>query len=209
MEPAVREQLEETMLRELGEKGREGLSPTEVLGKVGVSAQEFAETYGGTEACLDAAYERLTLRLDAAVRLGCATGGRLTSPGAADWKSRVWAGLESILVELADRPGAARALIRAYPALGPAQQARYQDFIEGLVRQLQTRRAIGGIDGQLPESVDTLAVGAAEAIVFDEITAGRTEQLARMGPSILFSILVPYLGAAEAAAEMERVRQSP
>jgi hypothetical protein len=30
-----------------------------------------------------------------------------------------------------------------------------------------------------------------------------------MGPSILFSILVPYLGAAEAAAEMERVRQSP
>ena len=208
MEQAVREELEEAMLRELGEKGRAGLSPTEVLAEVGVSAEEFAETYGDLDGCLDAAYEHMTLRLDAAVRLGCAAGGQFHSSGAADWRARVWAGLESILVELADRPAEAQALTRAYPALGPAQQARYQAFIERLTWQLRTSRETGGIDGGLPDSVDTLAVGAAEAIIFDEISAGRTEGLAGMGGAILFSILVPYLGSAGAAAEMEKVRQS-
>ncbi len=194
------------MLRELGEKGREGLSLREVLEEADVSAETFAAEYGDLEGALDAAYERMTLRLDAAVRVSCATGGQVFTPAAADWRTRVRAGLEAILIELADSPAEASALTRAYPALGPAQQARYQAFIERLTWQLRTRREMGGIDGELPESVDALAVGSAEAIVFDEIAAGRTEDLAAMGPAILFSILVPYLGPSEAAAEMEKAR---
>ena len=209
MEPAVREDLEEAMLRELGEKGRDGISLTDVLAEVGVAAEDFAEAYGDLDACLDAAYERITLRLDAAVRVSCATGGQIAAPEDADWRTRVRAGLESILAELADRPSEARALARVYPSLGPGQQARYQAFVERLAWQLRARRQLAGIEGDLPDSVDALAVGSAEAIVFEEITAGRTEALPGMGPAILFSLLVPYVGSTEAAAEMERARQEP
>jgi hypothetical protein len=209
MEPAVREELEERMLRELGEGGRERLCLSEILAAVGVSAEEFAGTYGDLDGCLDAAYERVTGRLDAAVRLSCATGGQILAPTEADWKTRVRAGLESILVELADDPATARALTRSYPALGAARQERYQSFVEKLAWQLRARRELAGIDGELPESVDAMAVGAAEAIVFEEISAGRTEELAAMGPAILFSLLAPYLGSSSAAAEMERARSAP
>lgn len=197
------------MLRELGEKGREGLLPEPVLSEAGVSAADFAEEYGDVEGCLDAAYERITAQLDAAVLVSCSTGGRPIPGGEPDWPTRVRAAVESILAELADRPAQAKALTSAYPSLGPSRQARYQAFVERFAAQLRVRREMAGVDGDLPDSVDALAIGAAEAIVFEEISAGRTEDLPGMGPAILFSILVPYLGSAAAAAEMEKAQQTP
>jgi AcrR family transcriptional regulator len=208
MEPAVREQLDEAMLRELVKKGREGIALSDVLGDTGISETDFTAEYADVDACLDAAYERLTIRVDAAVKVGCATGGQVRLPGDPDWTIRVRTGLEAILAELADRPTSAAALIRAYPSLGPAQQARYQAFIESFAAQLRVRRETGGVDGELPAAVDSLAIGAAEAIVFEEISAGRTESLPSMGPSILFSVLVPFLGPGAAAAEMEKAEES-
>jgi AcrR family transcriptional regulator len=207
MQPAVRERLEETMLGELGEKGREGLSLSTVLSEAGVSEAEFAAEYGGIDACLDAAYERLATSLDAAARTGCATGEQAPALRETDWTTRVRAGLEAILTELTDRPAQARALTRTYPSLGPPQQARYQALVESFAAQLRACRETGGIDGgDLPDSVDSLAVGAAEAIVFEEIASGRTEELPRMGPAILFSVLVPFLGPVAATAEMEKAQ---
>ena len=52
-----------------------------------------------------------------------------------------------------------------------------------------------------------LAVGAAEAIVFEEIEAGRAARLPALGPAILFSILVPFLGPDGASAEMKTAGQ--
>jgi hypothetical protein len=114
----------------------------------------------------------------------------------------VRAAVEALLAELADRPTLARVLTRGYPSLGPAQQERYQSFVERLGTELQVRREMGGVDGDLPDEVDSLAVGAAEAIVFEEIAAGRTEELPGLGAAILFSVLVPFLGAAGAAEEI-------
>jgi AcrR family transcriptional regulator len=202
MKPSVREQLGETMLRELGERGRDGLSLEAVLSEVDVSAEEFAAEYADIGACLDAAYGRLTMQLEGAVRVGCASDG----DGEAGWPARVGAGLEALLAELAASPEAARALIRGYPALGPVQQARYQGFVESFAAQLRRRRETGGFDGELPTDVDSLAVGAAEAIIFEEISSDRTEGLPKMGPSILFSVLVPFLGTVAAAAEMRNAQ---
>jgi hypothetical protein len=52
-----------------------------------------------------------------------------------------------------------------------------------------------------------LALGAAEAIVLEEVEAGRTEGLPALAPAILFSRLVPFLGPEEAAAEMRRAER--
>jgi AcrR family transcriptional regulator len=207
MEPAARERLLEAVLIELDSKGREAMSVAEVLRAVGVEEADFAAEYPDLDACLDDAYERLTSQLDAAVRVGCATGGDCYGVTKPEWPQRVRAGLEALLSELASSPGVAGALTSAYPSIGPAQQARYQAFVESFARDLRVRREMGGVVGELPGEVDSLAVGAAEAILFEEIAAGRTEALPGMTPAILFSVLVPFLGPGGASAEMEKAQQ--
>jgi AcrR family transcriptional regulator len=208
MEPAARERLLEAVLTELDSKGREAMSVAEVLRAAEVEEADFAEEYADLDACLDDAYERLTIQLDAAVQVGCATGGDWSGRSEPEWSDRVRAGLEAVLAELASNPALAGALTRAYPALGPTQQARYQAFVERFATALRVRREMGGVDGDLPGGVDSLAVGAAEAIVFEEISAGRAEALPGMTASILFSVLVPFLGAGGARTEMKKAQQA-
>jgi hypothetical protein len=46
-------------------------------------------------------------------------------------------------------------------------------------------------------------------LLFDEIQAGRTEDLPRHLPELLFALLVPYLGPRQAAEEMRRADTYP
>jgi AcrR family transcriptional regulator len=204
MQPAVREQLLESMLAELGEKGREAISLEAVLAGADVSAAEFAAEFGDVDACLDSAYEQLTVRIGAAVRDGCARAG----PPAAEpqWPDRVRGGLQALLAELAADPLRARTLIRTFPSRGNRFQERYQAFVDSFAPLLAPGREFSGVAGQLPASVESLAVGSAEAIVFAEIYSGRAEQLPALLPSILFSVMVPFLGPAAATAEMEKAQ---
>jgi hypothetical protein len=56
--------------------------------------------------------------------------------------------------------------------------------------------------------VELLAVGAAEAIIFGEVDAGRAGRLPQMLPEILFSVLVPFMGPDRAADEMRTASMS-
>jgi hypothetical protein len=205
MDPAVRELLLEAMLRELGEKGRKGIELDAVLRKAEVSAEEFAAEFAGVDPCLDAAYEQLGARIATAVRVGCQTGGKPFTNGNA-WPVRVRGGLEALLAELAADPPMARTLIRTFPSLGNEAQQRYQALVEGFAPLLSRGREFSEVEEELPASVEMLAVGAAEAIVFEEVASGRTAELPRLAPSILFSVLVPFLGPIAAAAEMEKAQ---
>jgi len=53
-----------------------------------------------------------------------------------------------------------------------------------------------------------MAVGAVSGLIFDELVAGRAEQLPELMPDLLFAMLVPYLGPAAAADEMRRAAQA-
>jgi AcrR family transcriptional regulator len=207
MEPAVREQLLDAMLRELGEKGRREISLSGVLAAAGASEAEFAAEFAGVDACLEAAYGQLTGQVAAAVAAGCRAAAE-DPAGGGDWPSRVRGGLEALLAKLAGDPLLAQALIRTFPSLGPAAQRRYHAFVESFAPMLSPGREFSSVDGELPASVELLAIGAAEAIVFEEVASGRTAQLPALGPSLLFSVLVPFLGPIAAAAEMEKAQHS-
>jgi AcrR family transcriptional regulator len=203
MRPALREALLEAMLRELGERGREGISVAPVLARIDVSPEEFAAEFTDLEACLDAAYDQLAVQIAAAVRTSCDRRSAGLEPA---WPDRVRGGLAALLAELAADPLRARTLIRTYPSLGSHAQARYHSFVEGFAPLLAAGREFSGVAAELPASVETLALGAAEAIVFEEVASERTATLPGLLPSLLFSLLVPFLGPAEAAAEMEKAR---
>lgn len=206
MDPAVRERLLEVVLARLGSEGRAAMSLEGVLAAAGVGEAEFRAEYPDLDACLADAYEWLTIQLDRAVEVGCATGGGRMVDRVAGWQARVRGGLGALLAELAADPGMARVLTSTYPSLGPAERMRYEAFVASFAARLRLCREVAAGDRGLPAEVDTLAVGAAEAIVVEEIRTGRAAGLVTMGPEILFSVLVPLIGAEAAVEEMERAR---
>jgi AcrR family transcriptional regulator len=193
-----RTRLLEAMLEELVEKGYPEVEVEAAVRRAHLSGAEWSVMFPDKDGCLVAAFDQLTGELHAAICAGCAAGR--------DWPGRVALGLRALLAELSGRAALAEALARTFPAIGPAAQERYQAFVESLAPLLSEGRELSGADDELPAEVELLAVGAAEAIVFDEIQAGRTAQLTGLGPEILFSLLVPFLGPAAAAAEMEKAR---
>lgn len=201
MRPDLRERLLEATLRELGENGREGMSVAAILADLGIAEEEFAAEFEGLDACVEAAYEGLTARLMAIVRAGCVGASRAGSER--PWPERVRGGLEALLVALAADPLGAHTLACAYPALGGHGQLRYQSFLDGFIPLLAPGREISEVSGDLPDIVESLAIGAVEAILFEEIACGRAAQLPALLPSLLFSVLVPILGPVAAAREME------
>jgi AcrR family transcriptional regulator len=198
IETAARRRLHEAMLEELGDRGLDGIRLRAVLARAGVSESDFTTTYDGVEECLFEAYAALTDRLDAVVRDACRDAAE------AVWADRVRAGLTALIGELVRDPGRAAVLVHGFPAIGPSAQARFQAFVESFAPMLEAGRREAGGEAELPSEVETLAVGAAEALVFEEIVAGRAAALEALLPSILFALLVPFVGPVRAGAEMSK-----
>lgn len=193
-----RERLLAAMLEELVEKGYPEVEVASAIERAHLDGAEWSGRFPDKDACLIAAFDELTEQLRLAICEGCAAGS--------DWPGHVAGGLAVLLRRLAGRAQMAEALARGFPSIGPQAQARYQAFVESLAPLLAEGREFSGMGEQLPGEVEMLAVGAAEAIVFEQIQSGHTAALGAIGPEILFSLLVPFIGAGAAAAEMEKAR---
>jgi len=195
-----REKLLRAMLDELALAGYEAASVERAQAAAGVSGVEFADEFDGKDECLFAAYDHLTDQVVARASVSCS--------GEEPWPERIRSGLEGLLEELAAEPRLARALTRSFPGIKPAAYERYVDLLGRFVPFMREGREYSEVDEELPGEVELLAVGAAEAIIFIEVDAGRTERLPQMLPEILFSILVPFMGPDRAADEMRSAAAS-
>jgi hypothetical protein len=180
------------MLLALSERGYEGVVVEDALVHSEVSQAEFDATFGDKDICLFAAYEHLTDRLVDTATERCHPGE--------EWPERIRHGLEALLSELAAKPQVAQVVMRSFPEIRPAAHARYMNFLETLAGFFKEGREFAGVPDGVPAQVEMLAVGAAEAIVFDEVHAGRAAELPKLMPAILFSVLVPFLGPEKATA---------
>ncbi|MGN6558002.1 MAG: hypothetical protein ACTHLH_08345 [Solirubrobacterales bacterium] len=159
-----------------------------------MSAGEFEAEFRDKEECLFAAYDQLIEQTLEKTCAGC--------DGREAWPERIRMGLERVLDELAARPEMAKAMLRAFPEIGPHAYRRYLALLSRFIPFVREGRVCPGAFEDLPAEVELLALGAAKAIIFNEVEAGRTENLPQMLPDILFSILVPFLGPDRAAEEM-------
>jgi AcrR family transcriptional regulator len=195
-----RERLLDAMLEEMVEKGPDGAEVEAALRRAGFAGELWLAEFVDKDACLFAVYAQLTERLTRKAVEGYEVDG--------DWPQRVRCGLEALLEELAGAPAVVQLLIRKFPETSPAARADYHAFVESFAPLLQEGRELAGTGVELPREVEMLAVGAAEAILFEEVEAGRTAQLPRLAPAILFSVLVPFLGPEAASAEMRRASEA-
>ncbi|HEX5712138.1 MAG TPA: hypothetical protein VFX85_02365 [Solirubrobacterales bacterium] len=182
------------MLEELGRSGYEELSVDAALRAAGVPRPEFETEFGGKDKCLFAAYEHLTGQIVERTAAVCAS--------TASWPERVRAGLTELLTQAAAEPRLAQAVTRSFPGIRPDTYQCYVDLLARFTPLMVEGRDYSGVAEELPAEVELLAVGAAEAIIFSEVDAGRTERLPEMVPEILFSVLVPFMGPERAADEM-------
>lgn len=194
MDAQKRDMLMRAMLEELAGKGYRDASVEAAREAAGVSATDFEAEFGSKDECLFAAYDRLTEKVVARASAECDQTDR--------WPDRVRAGLDGLLQAVAAHPEMARALTRSFPGIRPAAYERYVGLLSRFVPFMREGREYSGVEEELPGEVELLAVGAAEAIIFSEVDAGRAERLPQMLPEILFSVLVPFMGPDRAADEM-------
>jgi len=196
-----RSRLLEAMLEELVEKGYRDVEVQAAARRAHLVGEDWADRFQDKDACLVAAFEELADQLLEAIGRGCV--------GATSWTEQVAGGLRGLIGELSSRATMAEALARTFPSIGTEAITRYQAFVESLGPLLAPGREQSEAGAALPAEVELLAIGAAEAIVFEQIQLGRTAELGSLVPELLFSLLVPFLGPASAAAAMERESQRP
>lgn len=195
METAQREGLFWGLMAELAEKGYRDTTVTAPLREAGISMAEFEAEFGDKDGCLFAAYDFLTELTLRAATADC--------DPEQEWPERVQHGLRVLLDAIASEPHMAKAMTRSFPGIRPRAYERYVGLLERFVPYVQEGREYSGVKEELPGEVELLAVGAAEAIIFGEVDAGRAERLPKMMPEILFSVLVPFMGPDRAADEMK------
>ena len=127
--------------------------------------------------------------------------------GAGPWPLKIRRGLAACLEAFSAEPEVARVATVEVPAAGPEAQRRYRGALERLRPLFREGREYAKSD-TLPPDTELMAVGGAEAVIFEEVLSGRTEELPTLLPDILFTVLVPYIGPEAAKAEGRRTRSS-
>jgi AcrR family transcriptional regulator len=184
------------MVGSVGLQGYASADVSEVIERAEVTPATFDRLFAGKDDCVLAAYdwviERILERVATAYDLGAA----------ASWSEGVRRGLEALLEAIAEQPVVARMVLVEVPSISPDAHARYRTALDRLASMLTGGREYLGEDEEPPPQVELMALGGAEVILVDEVSAGRSDQLPARMPEILFAILVPYLGPEHAAAEM-------
>jgi AcrR family transcriptional regulator len=191
-----RERIIRSMVGSVGVRGYRETMVSEVIESAGVTQATFDRFFDGKEDCVLAAYdwvvERILERVAESYELG----------SLASWSEGVRYGLQALLEAMAEYPAIARMALVEVPPISPEAHARYRAALERLASLLRGGREYLGEDDDPPPQVELMALGGAEVILVDEVSAGRADQLPARLPELLFAILVPYLGPEDAAAEM-------
>lgn len=183
-------------VRLAAEKGFDSVTVFEVIERAGVSRAGFYELFESKDECLFAAYEKV---LDALVAY---VAGAFEGDG--PWPLRIRRAMQACLEACSAEPEVARMTTVDVTAARPEARRRYRHALERFVPFFVEGREYVEDDIQLPPDLERMAVGGAEAIIFDEVAAGRTRDLPRLLPDLLFTVLVPYIGPEAAMAEVQR-----
>ena len=184
------------MIRVVGAKGYRETSVADVIAAANTSRTTFYKHFEDKHDCFLAAYEMLVEQVFAEVVANC--------DGTAPWTARMTEGLSTIVDLFAAEPAMARTAVVEVAAAGADARRLHWEAIARFTEYLDAGRELAG-GKQLPENISLMSAGAVSGLIFDELLAGRADQLPERLPDLLFAMLVPYVGPQAAAAEMRRV----
>jgi AcrR family transcriptional regulator len=194
-----REQILEAMLRVASSKGYEETTVADVISAADVSQQTFDRLFADRQECFLAAY-------DAAADVGAFyVIAAFEAAEGKPWPQR----MRSALRALVDLFEAEAAIIRMamieVTAMGEDPRVLYRDALARFEPLFDEGFRYSPQGKDLPADTASFAVAAAVSIIFDEMRAGRGQELRRILPDLGYAVLMPYLGPQAAEAEMQRV----
>jgi AcrR family transcriptional regulator len=187
------------MIRVVGVKGYKDASVADVIEEAGTSRTTFYKHFGDKHDCFLAAYEMLVEQVFGEVVAKC--------DGTEPWLARMTSGLTTIVDRFAVDPALARTAVVEVAAAGADARRLHWDAIARFTEYLDAGRELSG-GKELPENISLMSAGAVSGLIFDELLAGRADQLPERLPDLLFAMLVPYVGPQVAAEEMRRAAAS-
>jgi len=195
-ESSRRQDILAAMVRVVGAKGYKETSVADVIEEAETSRTTFYKYFEDKHDCFLDAYAMLVEQVFGEVVANC--------DGEATWMARMTTGLTTIVDRFADEPALARTAVVEVAAAGADARQLHTDAITRFTQYLDGGRELAA-GKTLPENISLMSAGAVSGLIFDELLAGRAEQLPDRLPELLFAMLVPYVGPQAATAEMRRV----
>ena len=193
-----RERMLEAMIDTVADRGYHRTTIVEVARRAGVGRRTFYEHFGDKESCFLAAHDWLL------ERLAIYAAPAYERPG--PWPERVRRGLAALLTAIAYRPEGARLAIIEILAAGPNAHLRHLAAIEAFVPYIDQGRSETPLGPGLPPNLARIVAGAVLTRIHEQVASGRTGDLRRSHPELLYLVLLPYLGAERAHREMEKAQ---
>lgn len=184
------------MIRVVGAKGYKNTAVADVIEEAGTSRTTFYKYFEDKHDCFLAAYAMLVEEVFSEVVANC--------DGDASWITRMTGGLSTIVDRFAVDPELAKTAVVEVAAAGADARKLHYEAISRFTSYLDAGRDLTP-GKELPENISLMSAGAVSGLIFDELLAGRADQLPDRLPDLLFAMLVPYVGPQAAAAEMRRV----
>lgn len=192
-EEARRQRILEAMIESCAEKAYATTTIADIVGRAGISRTTFYKRFASKRACFDAALASCMAELEAA-----AAAARARSESPSDAVREAGA---SMLGLMASKPALAQLVVGDAVSVEPAIVERYRSL---LIRALEGLWYEAGDDPGGPRAASpALAFGRVQALILNQIAAGRTGQLPALLPEIVYISLLPFAGHAEAMRQAE------
>jgi AcrR family transcriptional regulator len=183
----------------VGEQGYPETRVTDLITRSGVSRKTFYEHFADKEECFLAAYDAAVSQL-----MGGVTAAYEAEE---EWVDAIRGALAAFLGFLAEWPDLTRLCIVDVHAVGTRGLARRDAAVRGFYYFLDAGRAEA--PRSLPGLTAEAVTGGMYEIVYGRVLRDAIAELPRLLPELMYWAMMPFLGHAAAAEEMERLRDEP
>jgi AcrR family transcriptional regulator len=184
-----------SMVAVVSDQGAQSVTVARVVAHAGVSRKTFYDFFDDTGDCLREALERIVVVI--------AQRAREAYDTERPWAERVRGSLFAILEFFDEEPALARLCVIDSAAVGPAVLARRRDLLDRLAAAVDEGREVARGE-PLPLAAQSVVGGAFAVIHARLLKADQTALVELLGPLMGF-IVLPYLGAAAARRELNRL----
>jgi hypothetical protein len=121
----------------------------------------------------------------------------------------VQAAIRATLAFLAAEPAWTRMTIVEVLAAGPQAHERYISAIRVIAALLDEGRDDAASGAALPARLTTALVSGAALAIREQVWAGRTDELERLEPALIYTVLGPFIGQSEALRMAQAAEAAP
>lgn len=187
------------MARLCAERGYPETTIDDVLELARIDRDTFDRHFNSKEDCLLAAVNAIMTETVSVV-------GASYSGDRSEWDSGL-IGIRAILQLMSANPSFAYVGYITSRQMAEAKVRDVRDSGVGLLCTMLDRLRSYSPDNRAPETAAAAAFGGAEALMRKEVAEGRTEQLERLLPDLIYGATVPFLGQEEALRLARRGRK--